>query len=488
MQAKITIVGLGSGDESQLTLGVWRLLEQKRSLYVRTATHPVVKWLIQQGIECIAFDNIYEAHDDFSSVYQAIVDQLLEAVREKGEVIYGVPGHPMVAEATVRMLIKECKQHGFELDMIGGESFLDQAFLRLGFDPIEGFQLFDAARIEPARLRPDVHTLVTQVYDQFTASDVKLSLMERFPDDHPVVVAHKLGMEGEHIEQVPLYELDRSDRFGNWSLVWVPASEDETLRNRDFERLHEIVRILRSPEGCPWDRAQTHESIRKNLIEEMYEVLDTIDDNDAEAMCEELGDLLLQIMLHAQMEEEQGTFNVYDVIEQLNEKLIRRHPHVFGDREAGDPDEALANWQAIKDEEKRKKGIDVSEQSVLSGIPRHLPAMMRAYELQKKAAKVGFDWEDISGVFAKIEEELSELKEACSEAEERKREELGDLLFAVINLARFLKLDPEHALALTNRKFEQRFTYIEEQLRLRGSKLEHTSLTEMEKLWQEAKN
>ena len=469
MQAKITVVGLGSGDENQLTLGVWRLLERRKSLYVRTATHPVVAWLVEQGIECIAFDGAYEEHGDFFVVYRTIVERLLEAAEREGEIVYGVPGHPLVAEATVRMLTEQAKQSGIQLELLGGESFLDQSFLRLGFDPIEGFQLFDASELEPTRLRPDLHTIITQVYDRLTASEVKLGLMERYPDEYPVVAAHRLGMEGERIEHVPLYELDRSDDFGNWSLVWIPADDDESLRNREFERLHEIVRILRSPEGCPWDREQTHESIRKNLIEEMYEVLETIDEGDPEAMCEELGDLLLQIMFHAQMEDEPGTFTVYDVIEQLNEKLIRRHPHVFGDREADDADEALANWQAIKEEEKRKEGDRRRNVVRLSGIPPHMPAVMRAYELQKKASKVGFDWEQIDDVFAKIEEEWNELKEACGESEERCRDELGDLLFAVVNVARFLKLDPEAGTQLRRiANLCRDFQYIEEQLRLKG--------------------
>jgi tetrapyrrole methylase family protein/MazG family protein len=228
------------------------------------------------------------------------------------------------------------------------------------------------------------------------------------------------------------------------------------------------------------------------LLEEAYEVLETIDDDDPAAMCEELGDLLLQVMLHAQMEEEAGTFSVFDVIAGLNEKLIRRHPHVFGDREAGNTEEALQNWQDIKAEEKRQKGVDPVQLSVLTGVPRDLPALMKAEKLQKKAARVGFDWERADDVLAKLEEEIGELKTAISMKDDPQRqthqaEELGDLLFSVVNLARFLDIDPEQALSATNRKFVKRFRYIEEQLRLKGRKIEQTGLTEMEILWQEAK-
>jgi tetrapyrrole methylase family protein/MazG family protein len=271
----------------------------------------------------------------------------------------------------------------------------------------------------------------------------------------------------------------------------VPRSDKDEQQNRTFGRLHEIVQILRSPEGCPWDREQTHASLRNNLIEETYEVLETIDDDDPDAMCEELGDLMLQVMLHSQMEEETGAFTVYDVIETLNEKLIRRHPHVFGHNKAENADEALVNWNAMKAEEKRKKGIDVQQLSVLSGVPRDLPGLMKAWKLQKKAASVGFDWSDIRDVFGKVEEEMVELKETMAahtpEARQHQMEELGDLLFALVNLARFLKVDPEEALAQTNVKFVKRFSYIEQQLRIRGISFDQTDLPEMEAYWQEAK-
>jgi tetrapyrrole methylase family protein/MazG family protein len=198
---------------------------------------------------------------------------------------------------------------------------------------------------------------------------------------------------------------------------------------------------------------------------------------------------LLQIMLHAQMEQEVGTFTVYDVIEALNEKLIRRHPHVFGDLSAGDAEEALSNWEAIKKEEKLQAGQDVERLSVLSGVPKDLPGLMKALKLQKKAAKVGFDWDNSRDVWAKLEEELQELREVMDQPgrEEECADELGDLLFVIVNLARFLKVDPEEALARTNRKFIRRFSYIEEQLRLRGKTFDQTDLIEMEALWQEAK-
>ncbi|WP_438448960.1 nucleoside triphosphate pyrophosphohydrolase [Gorillibacterium sp. sgz5001074] len=492
MPATLTVVGLGSGDDNQLTLGVLRKLESAQRIYLRTAEHPVVRFLQDRGLAFETFDGLYEAHDDFGAVYEAITAELLRLAAEAdgGDIVYAVPGHPFVAERTTMLLKERCPEQGIGFAALGGESFLDQAFARFGFDPIEGFQLLDASDLSPRTLNPRLHTVIGQVYDMYTASEAKLSLMELYPDEHPVWVGHALGVaEEEKLLQVPLYELDRIEGYGNLSLIYVPRSEAEALTNRTFARLHEIVQILRSPGGCPWDREQTHQSIRKNLIEETYEVLETLDDDDPDAMREELGDLLLQIMLHAQMEEEEGSFTVFDVIEGLNEKLIRRHPHVFGTSGAEDAEEALVKWNEVKAEEKRKKGLEPEKLSALHGVPRDLPGLMKAYKLQKKAAEVGFDWEKIEDVFDKVEEELQELREELGPegSKDRQQAELGDLLFAVVNLARFVKTDPEEALALTNRKFVQRFSYIEEQVRLSGKKLEQTSLLEMENYWQEAK-
>lgn len=494
MSASITVVGLGSGNPDRLTIGIIKTMQRASKVYVRTLSHPVIAALNEFQIEPESFDHVYEAYDTFPEVYESIASALInlaKAAEEDREIVYAVPGHPMVAEATVRLLRERCPGEHVTLTVLGGESFLDEAFVRLGFDPIEGFQLLDAAELRASVIQPQLHTLIGQVYDMFTASEVKLALMELYPDDYPVIVGHALGVEGEEaIQQVPLFELDRIDGYGNLSLIYVPRSDDSKLRQRTFARLHEIVGILRSPEGCPWDREQTHESIRKNLIEETYEVLETIDEDDPEHMQEELGDLLLQIMLHSQMEEELGTFTVYDVIQALNDKLIFRHPHVFGESSAKDAESALQNWEQMKAEEKRRKGLSPEKASALDGIPRDLPALMKAYKLQKKASKVGFDWDNIEGVFQKIEEELGELRQAVTEgqSDEDTALELGDLLFAVSNAARFIGADPEEALSRTNRKFVSRFSYIEEKLAAQGKTLQESTLDEMEALWQAAKS
>src|SRR5690606_35782681 len=294
---------------------------------------------------------------------------------------------------------------------------LDRVVRLFGFDPLEGFQLLDAAALDRGQLRPRLHTVIARVDGPDAVSRVKETLLKVYPDDYPAAIGEWAdGSEGGKVRTVPLRELDRPP-FGVPSLVYLKAGLDDGLRRTSFDRLYEIVGILRSPNGCPWDRAQTHQTIRQNFIEETFEALEAIDTGDVAGMREELGDVLLQILRHCRMEEEAGTFDVYDVLGELHDKLIFRHPHVFGDAAAGNPDEALSNWEAMKAEEKRRRG-DASRTSVLDGIPKDLPALPRAYKLQKKAAKVGFDWPDLAGVFAKIEEELAELKAAAGESPE----------------------------------------------------------------------
>jgi tetrapyrrole methylase family protein/MazG family protein len=478
----------------QLTLGAWNVIRETGAIIVRTADHPIVEQLAAQGIRVESYDRLYEEHASFPDVYAAIAEDLLRrAASASRDTLYGVPGHPSVAEASVRLLKTRCAERGIPCRLIGGESFLDQAFLRLGFDPVEGLLLLDAGEVTPARIQPELHLVVTQVYDRFTASETKLALLEHYPPDYEIVLASGLGMgEQERIERLPLEDLDRRDRYGNHAMVWVPRSDEPALRSRSFERLREIVEILRSPEGCPWDREQTHESIRKNLIEETCEVLETIDRYDPEGMCEELGDLLLQIMLHAQMEAEAGMFAIGDVIQGLNEKLIRRHPHVFGDQAAGDAGEALSRWEQVKAQEKKAKGLELAGRSLLDGVPPALPGSLTALEYQKRAAKVGFDWDNVQEAFDKLLEETAELRELIAvPADEsqaaRQHEELGDVLFSVVNIARFLNIDPESAMAAVNRKFYERFRYMEERLQAAGKTFRDVDLAEMERLWQEAK-
>ncbi len=249
-----------------------------------------------------------------------------------------------------------------------------------------------------------------------------------------------------------------------------------------FERLVEIMARLRAPGGCPWDREQDFDSIKRYLLEETYEVMDAIDARDFEGLAEELGDLLLQPVFFAQMASEEGRFDIADSLTAINDKLVRRHPHVFGDGDAKTSDDVLRRWDEIKAEEKpRPKGL-------LAGVPRSVPALVEAQQIAAKAAGAGFDWPNIGQVFDQLREELDELHEARGQSRpERLQDEIGDLLFVIVNLARFLKVDPEQALRGTNAKFRRRFAHVEEGIEAAGKTLREATMEEMESLWQDAK-
>jgi tetrapyrrole methylase family protein / MazG family protein len=480
MTKKITIIGLGAGDLDQMTLGIYRMLESAETIYARTIHHPAVEELAKQGKQFITFDHIYEKHDQFEPVYEEIAETLFRAAETEGHVLYAVPGHPLVAEQAVQILLHQAEAKGIAVSVAGGKSFLDEMYAALKIDPIEGCQILDGTLLVKEEIQIRHHVVIVQVYDAFIASEVKLTLMEKYPDDYEVTVVTAAGSKDESIKKVPLYELDQTVTLNNLTAVYVPPVKEETLLYRDFSFLRSVIARLRGPGGCPWDQKQTHVTLKKYLIEEAYEVIEAIDEEDDDALTEELGDVLLQVLLHAQIGEEEAFFAIDDVIAVLTEKMIRRHPHVFGDVSAEDADEVVANWEAIKAKEAGKE----KRESLLDGVPKGIPAIQKAFIYQKKAAKVGFDWKEAEPIYDKILEEFNEFKEA--EGDEQQKE-LGDLLFSVVNLARFYRIDPEEALNATNQKFKKRFHYIEDALKEKGLSFEEVTLEEMDKLWNEAK-
>jgi len=262
-----------------------------------------------------------------------------------------------------------------------------------------------------------------------------------------------------------------------------------------FEKLVEIMSTLRGPNGCPWDKQQDFNTLKPMLVEEVYEVLEAVENNDFDGLSEELGDVLLHVVFHAQLGKETGRFDINTVIDKISDKLVRRHPHVFGGESASTPEEVIKNWEVIKAQEKAEKlkNRTPQQRSLLEGIPSKLPAIHEAHQISARVARVGFDWPDIEGVFEKLQEEVSELKEVISEGNDdqkrdRLEDEIGDMLFVIVNIARYLKIDSESALKRANRKFKTRFQHMENELVRQGKTLEETSLADMEKLWQQAKS
>lgn len=255
------------------------------------------------------------------------------------------------------------------------------------------------------------------------------------------------------------------------------------MQKRSFDELVKLMTRLRGPDGCPWDRKQTLPSLKPFIIEEAYEVVDAIDNDDRRALAEEVGDLLLQAVFVTEITREEGSFDVYDAITAIHDKLVRRHPHVFGDVEANDAEQVLVNWEKLKNEERKAE-----DKSLLAGVPQSMPALLKASRLTEKAARVGFDWRAADDVFAKVDEELAEVHEAIRSGDESQvHDEIGDLLFTLANLARKLNVNPEEALQSTNRKFTRRFESMEREAREAGKNLDDYSLEEMDAMWERAK-
>ncbi|MBT2644284.1 nucleoside triphosphate pyrophosphohydrolase [Bacillus sp. ISL-41] len=483
MANKILIIGLGAGDLDQLPLGVYKKLKHEKNLFLRTKEHPVVAELEKEGVQFQSFDGIYEKHDQFEDVYEEITEFLL-AESAMAPVTYAVPGHPLIAERTVQLLLERGPKRDTEIEIGGGQSFLDAMFQSLAIDPIEGFQLLDGTALSKEDMLLKSHTIIGQVYDAFVASDVKLTLMEKLPDDYEVFIVTAAGSSDEVIKKLPLYELDREMELSNLTSVYVPPVEDEQILYKDFLKLRGIISELRGPNGCPWDKKQTHQSLKKYLIEESYELLEAIDHDDIDHMIEELGDVLLQVMLHAQIGEDEGYFTIDDVIEGISSKMVRRHPHVFGDIKAENEEDVLRNWQEIKEQEKGG-----AAKSMLEGAGKGLPNLLKAYELQKEAAKVGFDWKTAAPILDKVKEEIDELSVEITEKgiQEDIELEYGDLLFALVNFARHYDINPEMALNKTNRKFMRRFAYIEQKAAENGGSVDDYTLDELDAFWEDAK-
>ncbi len=335
-------------------------------------------------------------------------------------------------------------------------------------------QSLSSAHVPP--FPPDIPALLTGVDSRELALQVKKVLLAVYPKEHEVVLVN-----AGDTRNTPLSTLDTLSTYSISTCLYIPSLGEGT----SFESFAEIVAHLRAPDGCPWDKEQTHQTLRTHLLEEAYETLTAMDENDPESMREEFGDLLLQIVLNSQIASEANEFTITQVIKNINDKLIRRHPHVFGDVKLDGVDGVLQNWEKLKEQERKDNGDAKKEKGLLDGVAAALPALTQAQEYQDRAARVGFDWPEVDGVLDNVREEIEEIKQAQNIDEVT--DELGDLFFVLVNLARWRKVDAESALRGTNLKFKKRFGYVEQGAKKQGRNLSDMTLEEMDSLWNDAK-
>ena len=496
MAPRIVVVGLGPGGHDHVTDETRRAIERIEHRYLRTAIHPSAD--LVPG--AVTFDHLYDDADTFDDVYVEITTTLVAAAAEHGEILYAVPGSPLVLERTVRYLRDRAD---VEVTILPAMSFLDVAWAHLGIAPVDaGVRLADGHEFATAAAGERGPLLVAHAHADWVLSEIKLAV-DGATGDEPITILQALGTPDERIVETTWADLDRTVTADHLTSLWIPHLAAPV--GTEYIRFHQLTRVLR--EQCPWDIEQTHASLVPHLLEETYEVVDAVHGLDAsdpstdEHLIEELGDLLYQIEFHATIAEQEGRFTIADVASGIHDKLVRRHPHVFGELVGAglDTDEVLSNWDDIKRAEK-------SRTSVFDGIPRSMPALAYAAKVGAKASKVGFDWPAVDGAFPKIAEETAELDAAIAEhrsdrdappdstpastaasAVARTTEELGDLLFAVVNVARHLRIDPELALRAATDKFRLRFEGVERLATERSIDLRAVDLATLDALWDEVK-
>ncbi|WP_160197940.1 nucleoside triphosphate pyrophosphohydrolase [Senegalia massiliensis] len=477
----INIIGLGFGDVSDLNFKSIKALEKHKNFF-RTDKSPIIYYLNEKDIDYSSYDYIYETEDNFDNVYINIVNDLIENSKKYSVINYCVPKSPLLFDKVTQILLNHQMDKQIKINVYNNGGFIESVFNVLEKPMTSNIKVIDASDIKATTLDLNSDLIIFGIYDNLIASEIKIHLEEIYSDNHPIEIINSFFDKKKY--SIPLYKLDRLDEYNYDSTIYIPKT-NSNKNSYDMNNLIEIMERLRSKDGCMWDNEQTFESLRAYLIEESYEVVDAIDRDDIDALEEELGDLLLQVVFLSQIAREEGYFNIWHVISSISNKMIYRHPHVFSDTLVNGIDDISYNWDKLKN---KNKDINTITESMMS-IPKEFPTLLKAYKIQKKASKVGFDWDYKEDAYKKIQEEIIELKVAIDEKViENIEDEFGDLLFAIINFGRFLNVNPETALNKTINKFISRFKYIEDTILKQGKRLEESNLEDMEKLWNEAKN
>lgn len=483
-RGRVVVVGLGpAGSELVVPLARTALQEAARA-YARTSRHPAVADLAAAGITFETFDSLYDEGATLDAVYESIVDALCAAAEQYGEVCYAVPGSPSVAERTVAML----RERDVDVEVVAGLSFADLAWARLGVDPIDGARVVDAHGFAVAAAGMSGSLLIAQCDTRLVLSDVKLALLDVLDPQHGVTVLARLGLPDEAVFEVPLADLDRSFEPDHLTSLYIDTHA--RMVAPELARLVALAERLRGPGGCPWDAAQTHHSLARHVLEEAYEVVEAIERFPAEApggdepvppayyaaLEDELGDLLFQVVIHSVLAAEGGAFTMADVTRGIHDKLVRRHPHVFGSVEVSGADDVVTNWEQIKKEERQSS-------SILEGLTPGLPALLYAHKLLRKAESVGLGAAAPDDALARLEDAVRALRNAGPADPERR---LGDVLSAVVLVARTIGIDAESALRGWSSRFRERFLAMERLASKRKITLPGAAGGTVAALWEES--
>ena len=481
--ARVVVVGLGPAGVDLLLPVARTEIERVQYRFARTGRHPAIAELEAEGLAFTTFDAAYETAADFEALYPSISAAVVAAAHEHGEVVYAVPGNPGIAERTVGLL-RGAATDGLAVVVVPGLSFVDLAFTRLGRDPMAGIHILDAHDFVPSAAGRSGPMLIGHCINTLVMSDLKVALLDALAPTTPVVVLQRLGLPDESVLEIPLVDLDRVVVPDHLTSVFVDAGE-YTIAG-DVERLVALARRLRGPGGCPWDAEQNHHSLTRYLLEEAYETVEVLEllpgvapegdvDFDAyERVEDELGDLLFQVVFHSILAAEAGAFDLGDVATAVHDKLVRRHPHVFGDVEAATANDVLANWEQIKKSER-------SSTSLVDGISRGLPSLLYAHKLYRKAASVGLDPDPETDGFVAMTNALAALRTVADPVQAEQA--LGDLLAGAVVVARSQGVDGESSLRGWAGRFRDRFVRMEQQAAAEGIELTAATADRAHDFW-----
>ena len=475
---QLTIVTLGTGGEMFLTRGVERALRQAQRVVLRTERHPMAAFLKAEGIAYESLDALYDACEDFDQFNRRAAQHVLSMCRET-PVCYAVSDASF--DTTVAAIRRE-KPATARVEILPGVSHAERC-LSLLDSHADALRLYTAEAFLPARVSPQEDLLLVEVHSRECAGECKLKLLELMPEDMQVVFITGNEQTGELKKQkIALYEMDRQKTYDHLTAVYVPSVPMLERTRFNMDDLMAVVARLRAPDGCPWDREQTHESLLPDLLEESYEFIQAARDEDVDHMYDELGDVLLQIALHTQIAIEHGDFTIDDVTSAVCFKMIERHTHVFGQVKADTAEDVLTNWEAFKREQ---RGIRTHAQA-MEEVSLGLSSLLRAFKVQKKARKVGFDFDTALEALEKVHEEADEVRENIQNGADPEME-LGDLFFAAVNVCRLCGKDPDIALTSSTNKFINRFRKMESEIKRAGKSLEGLTLSEMDVYWNAGK-
>lgn len=472
----INIVGLGFGSVDFLSLGTIRILENSEKIFLNIDNKGIKDYLSSRNLNY----KIFNPHSE----EEKNKDMAKEIIKTKGKeknIVFGIIGYPFVFDDEIKYIIELCKDNNVKYKIHNSYNFIDQLMSLLGLNVNEGVNLINYSSLKNKGIDKKFNNIILNLNKDEKIENIKNKLLEFYNEDTEVIVINYLGSEKEAINSLKIKDLSSMGGLNSTTILHLKKDE---YNKKDFSDLIELVETLRGENGCPWDMEQDNKSIKNDTLEEVYELIEAINNEDVDNIIEELGDVLFHVVFHASVGKKEKKFNISDVLDRIINKMIFRHPHVFGDGKINTSKDVLVKWEELKKKEKNYNTLGEE----MKMVAKTLPALTKASKIQKKAAKVGFDFDNIEEASKKVIEELNEILEVYkTEDKEKIYDEVGDLIFSCVNISRMLKVNEEEALNLTIQKFINRFSFIENEVLKSNRKLNDLTLEEMDSIWEEAK-